>query len=115
PLILAMSVGLYARKDFYEIPSSIAKLYRTMIEEMLDRHQFKTDPGGSVLTYTVADKHRFLREFALESAVGGGFSDFGRAELTAFAEGLAPHLGAVQGPRGVVAESVERARLLCGA
>ena len=37
PLILAMSVGLYARKAFYEIPSSIAELYRAMIDEMLDR------------------------------------------------------------------------------
>lgn len=46
PLILAMSVGLYARKDYFEIPSSIARLYRAMIEEMLDRHRFRQDPGG---------------------------------------------------------------------
>src|SRR5262249_42299181 len=89
--------------------------YRTMIEEMLDRHKFKTDPGGSVLTYTVADKHRFLREFALESAVGGGFSDFDRAELTVFAEDLAPNLDAVQDPREFVAEIVERSGLLTDA
>jgi hypothetical protein len=115
PLILAMSVGLYARKDFYEIPSSIARLYRTMVEELLDRHKFKGDPGGSVLRYTVADKHRYLREFALESAVGGGFNDFGRAELTAFAKELAPHLDAVQDPREFVAEIVERSGLLTDA
>jgi hypothetical protein len=113
PLILAMSVGLYARKDFFEIPNSIAKLYQTMIEEMLDRQRFKRDPGGGALRFQVADKHRFLREFALETAVrSGGFGDFGRADLLAFARPLAPRLNAVADPEEFVAEIVERSGLL---
>lgn len=113
PLILAMSVGLYARKDFFEIPNSIARLYRTMIEEMLDRHRFKRDPGGGVLAFQVADKYRFLREFALHSATGPTvFNDFNRDDLVGFARPLAPNLNAVTDPDGFVREIVERSGLL---
>jgi len=60
PLILAMSVGFYARRDYFEIPSSIAELYRAMIREMLDRHSFRRDhadrrvPGEPLLVYSRA-------------------------------------------------------------
>ena len=37
PLILAMSVGLYARKDYFEIPSSIAELYQKMVRSASSR------------------------------------------------------------------------------
>jgi hypothetical protein len=84
PLILAMSAGLYCRKDFFEIPSSIAKLYQAMIEEMLDRHRFKRDPGGSAVNFQLIDKVRFLRDFALATAQRGGFDQFSRADLVSY-------------------------------
>ena len=96
PLILAMSVGLYARKDYFEIPSSIARLYQAMIEEMLDRHRFKSDPGGKALVFQVGDKYRFLRQFALLMARGErGFDEFSRADLDDVAVSMAPDLDAV--------------------
>jgi NACHT domain len=113
PLILAMSVGLYVRKDYFEIPRSIARLYRTMIEEMLDRQRFKRDPGGGVLAFQVGDKHRFLREFALFSAAGSkGFNEFDRNDLVKFVRPLAPNLDAVTDPDAFVQEIVERSGLL---
>lgn len=113
PLILAMSVGLYARKDFFEIPGSIAKLYQTMIEEMLDRQRFKRDPGGSALVFGVGDKYRFLREFALQRAVStGGFDDFERKHLLECARTLAPDLDAVHDPDAFVKEIIDRSGLL---
>ena len=113
PLILAMSVGLYARKDFYEIPRSIAKLYRTMIEEMLDRQRFRFDPGGGAVVLPVDDKYRFLREFALDRVLGsGGFDDFGRREMADFATGLAPSLREVRDPLVLVAEVADRSGLV---
>jgi hypothetical protein len=113
PLILAMSVGIFARKDFYDIPNSIAKLYRTMIEEMLDRQRFKYDPGGAAVRLPVADKYRFLREFALARALGvGGFDDFSRDELVDFARALAPSLRAVDDPSVLVAEVADRSGLV---
>lgn len=75
-----------------------------MIEEMLDRQRFKRDPGGNALAFQVDDKYRFLREFALHSAVGPeGFNDFERKTLAAFAGELAPRLNAA-----LSAESVYR-------
>lgn len=113
PLILAMSVGLYARKDYYEIPNSIAKLYQTMIEEMLDRQRFKRDPGGSLVTFQVDDKYRFLREFALHTALSAdGFNDFQRKNLNVLADELAPRLNAVTEPAVFVNEIVQRSGLL---
>ncbi|MGH3941400.1 MAG: NACHT domain-containing protein [Pseudonocardiaceae bacterium] len=113
PLILAMSVGLYARKDFFEIPNSIAKLYRSMIEEMLDRQRFKRDPGGNALVFQVDDKYRFLREFALETALRPeGFDDFERKDLATFAQGLASHLNEVIDPHAFVKEIIDRSGLL---
>ena len=115
PLILAMSVGLYTRKQFFEIPSSIAELYRTMIREMLDRHSFKRDPGGKALRFEVDDKYRFLREFSLRAAERlGHIGDFSKADLVAFARQLAPDLdaSAVRDPDGMVEEILDRAGLL---
>ncbi len=113
PLILAMSVGLYARKDFYEIPSSIARLYQAMIDEMLDRQRFKRDPGGGVLRFQLADKNRFLREFALACAAEhGGFDEFGKTDLIDFARAIAGDLNAVADPDAFVEEIVVRSGLL---
>ncbi len=113
PLILAMSVGLYARKAYYEVPSSIAELYRTMIDEMLDRHRFKRDPGGSALKFQLADKRRFLREFALESArQDDRFDEFSRASLVEFARSLAGDLNAVIDPYAFVEEIINHSGLL---
>ncbi|GAA4712553.1 NACHT domain-containing protein [Phytohabitans rumicis] len=113
PLVLAMSVGLYARKDYYEIPSSIAELYQTMIKEMLDRHRFKRDPVGNALRFPVGDKYRLLREFALASArEPAGFDEFEKTALVRFAEQLAPHLDSLAEPRALVDEIVDRSGLL---
>lgn len=113
PLILAMSVGLYARRDYFEIPSSIAELYRAMIREMLDRHSFRRDHGGAALAFQVGDKYRFLREFSLSAAEkSAGFDDFDRPDLIAFAASLAPHLDAVSDPDGMVTEIIRRSGLL---
>jgi hypothetical protein len=113
PLILAMSVGLYARKDYYEIPSSIAKLYQAMIEEMLDRHRFKRDPVGAAVAFQLGDKYRFLREFALHAARSKhSFDEFGKADLVSFSTSLAPDLDAVPDPPAFVEEIIERSGLL---
>jgi NACHT domain len=113
PLILAMSVGLYARRDYFEIPSSIDELYRAMVREMLDRHSFRRDSGRTALQFQVDDKYRFLREFSLHVAThSGGFDDFGEADLQEFAEKLGPQLNAVRDPRAMVAEIIERSGLL---
>ncbi len=113
PLILAMSVGLYARKDYYEIPSSIAKLYQAMIDEMLDRQRFKRDPVGSALKFHLDDKSRFLREFALRSAMrNDDFDEFSKTDLIEFARSIAGDLNAVSDPDGFVAEIIDRSGLL---
>ncbi len=113
PLILAMSVGLYARKDYFEIPSSIAELYQAMIKEMLDRHRFKRDPGGAAVYFQLGDKYRFLREFALHAARGPQrFDEFTKADLVDFGRLLAPDLDAVPDPEAFVEEIIERSGLL---
>jgi NACHT domain len=114
PLILAMSVGLYAKKDYFEIPSSIATLYKTMIQEMLDRHRFKRDPGGGVLKFRMSDKYRFLREFSFRSArtTNAGFDEFTKAEIVDFADKLAKDLDAVSEHNEFVEEIIQRSGLL---
>ena len=113
PLILAMSVGLYARRDYFEIPASIAELYKAMIREMLDRHSFRRDPGGKALRFQVDDKYRYLREFALYAAKRpGGFDEFAKSDLIQFAARLAPQLNAVREPEGMVGEIIARSGLL---
>lgn len=112
PLVLAMSVGMYARKDYFEIPSSIAELYQKMIKEMLDRHRFKRDPVGAAVTFQSGDKYRFLREFALRAARSGGFDEFANADLVGFGKLLAHDLDAVPDPVAFVEEIVQRSGLL---
>lgn len=113
PLVLAMSVGLYARKEYFDIPNSITRLYQTMIEEMLDRQRFRRDPGGSALRFRMSDKYRFLREFAFEAARGPvGLNDFGIEELVRSARALARRLDEVDDPDGFIDEIVERSGLL---
>jgi hypothetical protein len=113
PLILAMSVGLYAPKDYFEVPSSIAKLYQAIIEEMLDRHRFKRDPVGVAVVFQLGDKYRFLREFALLAArESHGFDEFAKVELVNLGNALAPDLDAVADPEAFVEEIIERSGLL---
>ena len=113
PLILAMSVGLYVRKDYFEIPSSIAELYRAMIREMLDRHSFRRDHGGAALRFQVGDKYRCLREFSLHAVEEfGGFEEFDKQDLIAFARSLAPQLDAVRDAEAMVDEIIMRSGLL---
>jgi len=113
PLILAMSVGMYAPKDHFEIPSSIANLYQAIIQEMLDRHRFKHEPGSNILKFKMVDKYRLLREFALLSATSeSGFGEFERAELVRFAASLAHDLDNVRDPEAFVDEIVRHSGLL---
>lgn len=113
PLVLAMSVGLYARRPSM-IPSTVAELYRSMIEEMLERHSFRhDDPEESVLSYRVTDKYGFLRQFAL-SAVRktGEFGEFTRADLVGLSADLASSFDAVDDPKGLVDEIIKHSGLL---
>lgn len=113
PLILAMSVGLYSRRDYFEIPSSIADLYRMIIKEMLDRHSFRRDPGGKALKFQVGDKYRFLREFSLYAAdESGAFDDFGKGDMVLFARSISPHLDAVNDSDALLDEIIDRSGLL---
>ncbi|MEU7870276.1 NACHT domain-containing protein [Dactylosporangium sp. NPDC049140] len=115
PLVLAMSVGIFAKKDYYEIPHSISELYRRMISEMLDRHRFKDDPLGSANRFRVRDKYTFLRLFAHRAALGvGGFDEFTRRALVRVAAEVAESLEAVPTERveEFVDEVAERSGLL---
>jgi hypothetical protein len=97
PLVLAMAVSLYAEAPEL-IPSTIGELYRQMVEEMLDRHSFRTVPASmsrtsgphvrsragvtwhaaqrhrnsqsrySLNEFQVIDKYSLLRQWALEAA-----------------------------------------------
>jgi hypothetical protein len=84
PLVLAMSVGLYARRASFEIPHSIAELYDTMIKEMLGRRE--------IGEFRREDKLRVLREFSLTMARDAGFGSFTQEELVAFTQRLRPRL-----------------------
>jgi hypothetical protein len=120
PLVLGMSVGLYAKKAAFEVPGEIADLYGQMVTEMLGRQAFKVDPGTSLLRYTVADKTRLLREFAVANAegrpdCGERFGEFPVAALHRQANSLASRLDAVRDPTAFVDEIVERSGLLAEA
>jgi hypothetical protein len=94
PLVLAMSVGLFAPQQQFVIPNSVVELYHTMIKEMLERHSHlhDRDPGGAN-RFRYEDKHRLLREFALRAASGViGFDEFTRDDLIQLATALQPHL-----------------------
>jgi len=113
PLILAIAVGLYARRQYFEIPSSITELYRTMIQEMLGRHNFWLDPGAAANRFRADDKYRFLREFSFDAVRRSGhFGYFTRADLVEFAHLSAPQFNDVPDPAGMVAEIIERSGLL---
>ena len=113
PLILAMSIGLYSHRDYYEIPSSAAELCRIMIREMLDGHGFRRDAGGALLKFRVADKLSFLCKFALVTATGpNGFGDFALSELVAVARGMLPELKRPWDPREFVQEIIINSGLL---
>jgi NACHT domain len=106
PLVLAMSVGLYARRAFFEIPHSIAELYNTMINDMLSRHE--------IGAFRREDKLQMLREFSLTLARDTGFGPFAQEELVAFTHRLRRRLldlgeGQVD---AFVGEIIERSGLL---
>ncbi|MEH0928080.1 NACHT domain-containing protein [Micromonospora sp. CPCC 205558] len=86
PLVLSMSVGLYAGRKFPAIAHSTARLYDEMIDEMLGRHSFRADDLSSGANeFDQADKLRVLREFALRAALGPpGFGPFDRLALVDF-------------------------------
>ncbi|WP_433125888.1 NACHT domain-containing protein [Micromonospora sp. CA-240977] len=86
PLVLSMSIGLYAGRKFPAIAHSTARLYDEMIDEMLGRHSFRADGlATGVNEFDQADKLRVLREFALRAALGPqGFGPFDRAALADF-------------------------------
>ena len=113
PLILAMSVGLYARRPTM-IPTTIAELYDNMIREMLDRNSFRhEDSDNSLLRYRVSDKYSFLRQFAFHSVTSSGeFGEFSSRELVDLAERLSGDLEAVDSPAGLVREIIWRSGLL---
>ena len=122
PLILAMAVSLYAKAPEL-IPSTIGKLYQDMIEEMLDRHSFRANPGEasrrnaqsrySLNEFLVVDKCSLLRQFALEAAKQtGGFGDFTRESLEKFAADRADSLNMADQPEAFVEEIITHSGLL---
>jgi hypothetical protein len=115
PLVLSMSVGLYVESTSFEIPHSIAKLYDTMIREMLDRHG--KESGGEANQFLGDDKLRLLREFSLrmvQNENGTGFGPFSRTSLIAFARRLQPMLRDVPKPQveAFIQEIIDRSGLL---
>jgi hypothetical protein len=90
PLVLTISVGLYLHLTAYEIPHSIDRFYRAMIDELLHRHDFPTDPAApKINVFNADDKFRYLRAFAHAMAVrDGDFEDFTFAEAVDFARTL---------------------------
>ena len=113
PLILTMCVGLYAQRPTM-IPSTISELYRSMIEEMLERHSFRhDDPDDSVLVYRVGDKYRFLRYFAMGVAWNDGeFGEFSKEDLMACFHELRAALEEVDDPKAFVAEIIKHSGLI---
>lgn len=117
PLVLSMSVGLYAPREVFDIPRSIADLYDMMIKEMLDRHDFRheEDRGGGANAFLRDDKLRLLREFSLQRARHRtGFGPFERADLVSSAQQLQPVLRNVPVDRveNFIDEIIERSGLL---
>jgi NACHT domain len=106
PLVLAMSIGLYARRASFEIPHSIAELYDTMIKEMLDRRV--------IGEFHCKDKPQVLREFSLTMARDTRFGSFTKEELVAFTQRLRPKLRALREGQveAFVDEIIERSGLL---
>lgn len=116
PLVLSMSVGLYAGRKFPAIAHSTARLYDEMIDEMLGRHSFRADGlTTGVNEFDQADKLRVLREFALRAALGPqGFGPFGRLALVEFVSATGDRLRqTLHGRAGeFVDEIIDRSGLL---
>ncbi|GLW36040.1 NACHT domain-containing protein [Actinoplanes regularis] len=82
PLVLSMSVGLFAERVQLDIPRSVAALYQTMIAEMLDRHSFlQNDRQVAANRFDKADKYDVLRGFALTALDRGWFGAFQQDDL----------------------------------
>jgi hypothetical protein len=96
PLVLAMSVGLYASHPDFEIPPTVSLLYEAMIEDLLQRRENRLWPAGNSNTFALVDKQVFLSKFAFDTAEKAGrFDDFKRAEIAAAARQEAPSLANV--------------------
>lgn len=118
PLVLAMSVGLYAKRGVNQIPHSIADLYDKMIQEMLDRWRHSPDDSPGNLHFRREDKLRFLRELSLELAEGPtGFEPFDLKSMLHVAEQLRPSLQQVPEGRvdAFVTEIIDSSGLLSAA
>ena len=113
PLILAMSVGLYAARAGSPMPSSIAGFYQRMVRDMLGRRGMRLDPGGAMpLRFETSAKERFLRRFALRAGPSGpGSGEFTLSDLVRSAA-LAGDAAAGNDPRGFVTEIIEHSGLL---
>ncbi|GIF03934.1 NACHT domain-containing protein [Actinoplanes siamensis] len=82
PLVLSMSVGLFADRIRLDIPRSVAALYQTMISEMLDRHTFlQNDRQVAANRFDKTDKYDVLRGFALTALDRGWFGAFRTEDL----------------------------------
>ncbi|MEH1014869.1 NACHT domain-containing protein [Micromonospora sp. CPCC 206060] len=115
PLVLSMSVGLYASREAFEIPHSIAELYDAMIREMLGRHGRHGGDRGGANRFFRDDKQRLLQEFSLELAEGPtGFGPFDRAAMVGLSEQLQPKLRNVAADQvpDFVDEIIDRSGLL---
>jgi hypothetical protein len=110
PIVLAMSAGLYASSAEFEIPPSLSLLYERMIKELLKRDHYRLDPVGNPNRYSVRDKHRLLRDFALVVAERTGrFDDFEIKEIRRFAATMAPSfLDAEKPDAGAIVKEIVR-------
>lgn len=83
PLILTLSLGLYIHIPRYTIPESIATFYAEIVQELLQRHDFRTRFHLTKRnTFPAEYKLLFLRDFALKMAMRPGrFDEFTFREL----------------------------------
>ena len=139
-----MAVSLYAEAPEL-IPATIGKLYQDMIEEMLDRHSFRANPGEASLApsahgrriavsrhaaqrrrnaqsryslneFPAVDKYSLLRQFAFEAAKQtGDLGDFTRESLEKFAADRADSLNMAAQPQAFVEEIITHSGLLTSA
>jgi hypothetical protein len=113
PLVLAISVGLYVTLDAYEIPRSVGEFYKTMIDELLRRHDFRGERSANV--FTADDKLKFLRTFAVDLARRPDrFEDFSFEDAVDAATEFSRHMTSVAGPQAkdFILEIIDRSGLL---